>query len=107
MTNEKKKFIAEQVSAITLNLQADSGNLLNDISKKRIRLGCDYKDMTDQQIMANLHGIKLELIKLGLLAYETVESVKRHIESNPDQPDLPLTNEDLQDDNPIEEDYGA
>jgi hypothetical protein len=103
MTNERKKYIAEQVSAISLNLQGDISHLLSEVSKKRIYLGCDFKDMTDRQIMANLHSIKLELVNISKSAYKSAEAIKRHIESNPDEPDLPLVEEGFQDNSQMEE----
>jgi len=102
MTKGKKKHIAEEVSAISLKYQGNINSILQDVSNKRIRLGCDYIDMSDKEIMNSLHGIKLDFVKMGNLAYQVVEAIKKYIDSNPDEPDLPLTNEDLQDDNPVE-----
>lgn len=107
MTNEKKTYIAEQVRASAINFQGLTSPLLSDLGTKSIHLFCDCKMMDDSEIIGNLHSIKLDFVKIGKQAYEAVEAIKALLDSNPDQPDLPLTNEDLQDDNPIEEDEHA
>jgi len=102
MTNEKKVYIAQQVSDMSVNFLGKTSPLLSDISNKRIHLYCDCKMMDDSEIINDLHSIKLDFVKIGKQAYEAVEAIKALLDSNPDQPDLPLTNEDLQDDNPVE-----
>lgn len=131
MTDEKKKIVIQQACALTQNYMGDVQPKLALLSNVRISLAVDYKGMSDQNVIASLHKMKLLLIEIGKFSYEAVERLKRQIDSNPDQPEfelkpiseeeakkgfivkpdggketyyppLPITNEDLQDDNPVE-----
>lgn len=121
MDERKRVYIRQQVNAILQNLADDIKPLADQAALCCFKINDNA--ITDQNFIANLHGLKLAFLNIGKAHFEKMESLKRLIEAHPEEPEfelkpateqeikettdtyfppLPITNEDLLDDNPVE-----
>lgn len=120
MTNEKRLAIINTIQMSTAKMGVCIENYNDAVSEKIIQM---QNTLFEKQFIQNLHSIKIEFLNLGREAFEHMEVLKKIIEANPQEPEfelkpateqeikettdtyfpaLPLTNEDLLDDNPVE-----